>query len=255
MVPDEPDLLRHVTQLDVRDNRLTELDACVFPKLEMLHCERNRIVCLKAKGSFLKGIYASSNGGFFLHEGHMWLGKTDSLSSYHHRLADFCLSDLTTLSRLSQIFSVHTVLISSCSPVNPLTFHISVALALFSSIISFLPSFTSLTLLRISHLPALVIDSVRPCCRLMRLLFSPQSCSNWLSAPCPPISVTWTFRGETNSTLQTQRNVALTVKTYLRNLIHSNASLDLHYSTNDIFDYVHDICENGDSNSNVISVS
>uniref|UniRef100_A0A674P364 protein-serine/threonine phosphatase n=1 Tax=Takifugu rubripes TaxID=31033 RepID=A0A674P364_TAKRU len=57
----EPDLLRHVTQLDVRDNRLTELDACVFPKLEMLHCERNRIACLKAKGSFLKGIYASSN--------------------------------------------------------------------------------------------------------------------------------------------------------------------------------------------------
>lgn len=65
VVPDEPDLLRHVTQLDVRDNRLTELDACVFPKLEMLHCERNRIACLKAKGSFLKGIYASSNGGFF----------------------------------------------------------------------------------------------------------------------------------------------------------------------------------------------
>ncbi|TNM98203.1 hypothetical protein fugu_014449 [Takifugu bimaculatus] len=61
VVPDEPDLLRHVTQLDVRDNRLTELDACVFPKLEMLHCERNRIACLKAKGSFLKGIYASSN--------------------------------------------------------------------------------------------------------------------------------------------------------------------------------------------------
>lgn len=64
VVPDEPDLLRHVTQLDLRDNRLTELDACVFPKLEVLHCERNRIVCLKAKGSFLKGIYASSNGGF-----------------------------------------------------------------------------------------------------------------------------------------------------------------------------------------------
>lgn len=64
VVPDEPDLLRHVTQLDVRDNRLTELDACVFPKLETLHCERNRIACLKAKGSFLKGIYASSNGGF-----------------------------------------------------------------------------------------------------------------------------------------------------------------------------------------------
>ncbi|RVE61701.1 hypothetical protein OJAV_G00175590 [Oryzias javanicus] len=61
MVPDEPDLLRHVTQLDVRDNRLTDLDASVFPRLEMLHCERNRIVSLKVKGCSLKGLYASSN--------------------------------------------------------------------------------------------------------------------------------------------------------------------------------------------------
>ncbi|XP_028988720.1 PH domain leucine-rich repeat-containing protein phosphatase 1 [Betta splendens] len=61
MVPDEPDLLRHVTQLDVRDNRLTDLDASVLPRLEVLHCERNRIVGLKAKGCLLKGIYASSN--------------------------------------------------------------------------------------------------------------------------------------------------------------------------------------------------
>uniref|UniRef100_A0A8D3BK64 protein-serine/threonine phosphatase n=1 Tax=Scophthalmus maximus TaxID=52904 RepID=A0A8D3BK64_SCOMX len=61
MVPDEPDLLRHVTQLDVRDNRLTDLDASVFPRLEVLHCERNRIASLKAKGCLLKGIYASNN--------------------------------------------------------------------------------------------------------------------------------------------------------------------------------------------------
>uniref|UniRef100_A0A4W6D6G5 protein-serine/threonine phosphatase n=1 Tax=Lates calcarifer TaxID=8187 RepID=A0A4W6D6G5_LATCA len=61
MVPDEPDLLRHVTQLDVRDNRLTDLDASVFPRLEVLHCERNRIAGLKAKGCLLKGIYASNN--------------------------------------------------------------------------------------------------------------------------------------------------------------------------------------------------
>uniref|UniRef100_A0A7N6FDZ7 protein-serine/threonine phosphatase n=1 Tax=Anabas testudineus TaxID=64144 RepID=A0A7N6FDZ7_ANATE len=61
MVPDEPDLLRHVTQLDVRDNRLMELDASVFPRLEVLHCERNRIISLKAKGCLLKGIYASNN--------------------------------------------------------------------------------------------------------------------------------------------------------------------------------------------------
>uniref|UniRef100_A0A8C9XC22 protein-serine/threonine phosphatase n=1 Tax=Sander lucioperca TaxID=283035 RepID=A0A8C9XC22_SANLU len=61
MVPDEPDLLRHVTQLDVRDNRLTDLDASVFPRLEVLHCERNHIVSLKSKGCLLKGIYASNN--------------------------------------------------------------------------------------------------------------------------------------------------------------------------------------------------
>ncbi|XP_053294025.1 PH domain leucine-rich repeat-containing protein phosphatase 1 [Pleuronectes platessa] len=61
MVPDEPDLLRHVTQLDVRDNRLTELDASVFPRLEVLHCERNHISSLKAKGCLLKGIYTANN--------------------------------------------------------------------------------------------------------------------------------------------------------------------------------------------------
>uniref|UniRef100_A0A8C7YI22 protein-serine/threonine phosphatase n=1 Tax=Oryzias sinensis TaxID=183150 RepID=A0A8C7YI22_9TELE len=61
MVPDEPDLLRHVTQLDVRDNRLTDLDASVFPRLEMLHCERNRIISLRVKGCLLKGLYASNN--------------------------------------------------------------------------------------------------------------------------------------------------------------------------------------------------
>ncbi|XP_068196831.1 PH domain leucine-rich repeat-containing protein phosphatase 1 [Antennarius striatus] len=61
MVPDEPDLLRHVTQLDVRDNQLTELDASVFPKLEVLHCERNSIISLKVKGCLLKGIHASNN--------------------------------------------------------------------------------------------------------------------------------------------------------------------------------------------------
>uniref|UniRef100_A0AAZ3RGM5 protein-serine/threonine phosphatase n=1 Tax=Oncorhynchus tshawytscha TaxID=74940 RepID=A0AAZ3RGM5_ONCTS len=61
VVPDEPDLLRHVTQLDVRDNGLEELDASLFPHLEVLHCERNHIVTLKAKGSMLKAVYAQNN--------------------------------------------------------------------------------------------------------------------------------------------------------------------------------------------------
>ena len=62
MVPDEPDLLRHITQLDVRDNGLTELDASLFPRLEVLHCERNRLARLRVKGALLKALYASSNG-------------------------------------------------------------------------------------------------------------------------------------------------------------------------------------------------
>uniref|UniRef100_A0A4W5MH01 protein-serine/threonine phosphatase n=1 Tax=Hucho hucho TaxID=62062 RepID=A0A4W5MH01_9TELE len=63
VVPDEPDLLRHVTQLDVRDNGLEELDASLFPCLEVLHCERNHIATLKVKGSMLKAVYAQNNGG------------------------------------------------------------------------------------------------------------------------------------------------------------------------------------------------
>lgn len=51
----------------------------------------------------------------------------------------------------------------------------------------------------ISHLPAFVIDLVCPCCRLMCLDFSPQSCDNWMSALCPPILVTWIYQGEENS--------------------------------------------------------
>lgn len=62
VVPDEPDFLRHVTQLDVRDNRLSELDASLFPRLEVLHCQRNRITRLRLRGSTLKALHASNNG-------------------------------------------------------------------------------------------------------------------------------------------------------------------------------------------------
>ncbi|XP_036374941.1 PH domain leucine-rich repeat-containing protein phosphatase 1 [Megalops cyprinoides] len=61
VVPEEPDFLRHVTHLDLRDNRLQELDASLFPRLEVLHCERNRLASLTVRGSLLKGLYASSN--------------------------------------------------------------------------------------------------------------------------------------------------------------------------------------------------
>ncbi|XP_016384469.1 PH domain leucine-rich repeat-containing protein phosphatase 1-like [Sinocyclocheilus rhinocerous] len=61
VLPDEPEFLHHVTQLDVRDNRLSELDASVFPRLEVLHCQRNRIRRLRLRGCALKALYASSN--------------------------------------------------------------------------------------------------------------------------------------------------------------------------------------------------
>nr|XP_055057096.1 PH domain leucine-rich repeat-containing protein phosphatase 1 [Misgurnus anguillicaudatus] len=61
VIPEEPEFLRHVTQLDVRDNRLNELDASVFPHLEVLHCQRNRITHLRVRGNMLKALYASNN--------------------------------------------------------------------------------------------------------------------------------------------------------------------------------------------------
>ncbi|KAG1933639.1 PH domain leucine-rich repeat-containing protein phosphatase [Pimephales promelas] len=61
VVPDEPEFLRHVTQLDVRDNRLSELDVSVFPRLEVLHCQRNRLARLRLRGCTLKAVYASNN--------------------------------------------------------------------------------------------------------------------------------------------------------------------------------------------------
>ncbi|XP_051557049.1 PH domain leucine-rich repeat-containing protein phosphatase 1-like [Myxocyprinus asiaticus] len=61
VVPDEPEFLRHVTQLDVRDNRLSELDASVFPRLEVLHCQRNAITRLCLRGCMLKALYTANN--------------------------------------------------------------------------------------------------------------------------------------------------------------------------------------------------
>lgn len=62
MEANEIDFLHHVTQLDLRDNKLGELDATVFNNVEVLHCERNQLVTLKISGYFLKALYASSNG-------------------------------------------------------------------------------------------------------------------------------------------------------------------------------------------------
>ncbi|KAI1901335.1 hypothetical protein AGOR_G00033250 [Albula goreensis] len=61
VVPEEADFLRHVTQLDLRDNVLQDLDVSIFPRLEVLHCERNSLTSLLLRGGPLKALYASAN--------------------------------------------------------------------------------------------------------------------------------------------------------------------------------------------------
>nr|XP_015209710.1 PREDICTED: PH domain leucine-rich repeat-containing protein phosphatase 1 [Lepisosteus oculatus] len=61
VIPEEPEFLRHITHLDLRDNQLQEVDATVFTKLEVVHCERNQLTTLKVNGCLLKGLYASTN--------------------------------------------------------------------------------------------------------------------------------------------------------------------------------------------------
>lgn len=183
MVPDEPDLLRHVTQLDVRDNRLMELDASVFPRLEILHCERNNITCLKVRGSVLKGIYASNNGG------------CDPALSF---------PSSTTTSPVSQPY-LHLCSISVFYPID-LSFQMPVSCSsvlmplIFSSIqpsncpspsFPFTPSPVLSSVLR---LPPFLLGC--PCCRLMCLNFSLQNYDIWMSVLCPPILVTWISRGK-----------------------------------------------------------
>uniref|UniRef100_A0A5F9D3W6 protein-serine/threonine phosphatase n=1 Tax=Oryctolagus cuniculus TaxID=9986 RepID=A0A5F9D3W6_RABIT len=61
VIADAVDFVQHVTQLDLRDNKLSELDAMIFNNIEVLHCERNQLVTLNICGYFLKALYASSN--------------------------------------------------------------------------------------------------------------------------------------------------------------------------------------------------
>uniref|UniRef100_H9GIC3 protein-serine/threonine phosphatase n=1 Tax=Anolis carolinensis TaxID=28377 RepID=H9GIC3_ANOCA len=61
LVTDKADFLHHVTQLDLRDNKLGELDATIFNNVEILHCERNQLVTLKISGYLLKALYATAN--------------------------------------------------------------------------------------------------------------------------------------------------------------------------------------------------
>ncbi|XP_040209533.1 PH domain leucine-rich repeat-containing protein phosphatase 1 isoform X1 [Rana temporaria] len=61
LVADDVDFLLNITQLDLRDNNVTELDVTMLSNLEVLHCERNHLTSLKISGYYLKALYASSN--------------------------------------------------------------------------------------------------------------------------------------------------------------------------------------------------
>ena len=57
-------LLELVTHLDVRDNKIFDLDVRALKALEYLNCERNHIHALQVNGAAIKTLIASNNGKF-----------------------------------------------------------------------------------------------------------------------------------------------------------------------------------------------
>ncbi|XP_060796787.1 PH domain leucine-rich repeat-containing protein phosphatase 2 [Neoarius graeffei] len=53
--------IKQLIQLDLRDNRLTELDLSAACNLDTLHCERNQLEALTLSGFTLRSLYASNN--------------------------------------------------------------------------------------------------------------------------------------------------------------------------------------------------
>lgn len=53
--------IKQLTQLDVRDNRLSALDLSSAVSLESLHCQRNQLGALTLSGFTLRTIHASNN--------------------------------------------------------------------------------------------------------------------------------------------------------------------------------------------------
>ena len=63
-------VLEHLTHLDIRDNRVTDLDVRALKTLEFINCERNGMVGLQINGTALKSLFAGTNGKrriFFIH--------------------------------------------------------------------------------------------------------------------------------------------------------------------------------------------
>ena len=53
--------LEHLTHLDIRDNRIDELDIRVVKTLEYLNCERNAMYSLQVNGTALKNLLVAHN--------------------------------------------------------------------------------------------------------------------------------------------------------------------------------------------------
>lgn len=133
VVPDEPEFLRHVTQLDVRDNRLTELDVSVFPRLEVLHCQRNRLTRLRLRGCALKALYASNNGSAHTIMPHI----NPQHPTARLMLYDICFTELQELdmspvasnltyvdiSRLLWLLSLASLSLSDVESLKPISWH------------------------------------------------------------------------------------------------------------------------------------
>lgn len=60
-VADSEQLL-HITQLDLRDTGLQELDVTCLTRLELLRCDRNSLSILRVSGHALKSLHAAHNG-------------------------------------------------------------------------------------------------------------------------------------------------------------------------------------------------
>jgi len=54
-------VFERLTHVDVRDNRVGELDMTPVSTLEYLNCERNAMSTLRANGTALKNLFAAAN--------------------------------------------------------------------------------------------------------------------------------------------------------------------------------------------------
>ena len=56
-----------LTHVDVRDNRVNELDISAVRTLEYLNCERNAMSTLYVNGTALKNLFVACNCEYYVH--------------------------------------------------------------------------------------------------------------------------------------------------------------------------------------------